>query len=176
MRRQIESPVAEISAMIAQFTLRECAFLDQLSLVRYPTACVPFRKRRHKKFVAELLSFYCCVCEDYFGLNSGDVTSLFDSIVEEAARHVLIDPFSEHPPWYQGDLRANRLERYMRRIGESRAVFGMVPPGPRVDVAAARIALELRRQLSFSVDHGDLPAIEQQLVHRLKWTANELTG
>jgi hypothetical protein len=176
MRRQIESPAAEISAIIAQYTLRECAFLDQLSLVRYPTGCVPFRKRRHKEFVAELLSFYCCVCEDYFELNGGNVASLFDSIVEAAARSVLPDPFIEQPPWYQGDLRANRLERYTRRIGKSRAVFGMVPPGPRVDVAAARTALELRHQLSFGANHGDLPAIEQQLVHRLKWTANELTG
>ena len=92
-------PAHSIAALIAELSLRECALLDELWARRNPGRCVAMTKRRHKQFLSELLSLYCCACEQFLDSSQGDVTWLIDAVVEEVAHLATIDRFILRPPY-----------------------------------------------------------------------------
>jgi hypothetical protein len=162
--------------MIAEASLRECALLDRLWATRDSSQCVPLIKRRHRQFVAELLAFYCCACEQYLDQNEGGAERVVDAVSEEAARLITKDPFVMREPYYRADLPAVSLPRYLNRISERRARNGQILPWLSRSFLAARAASELCQVMSGAADPSGLDDFEIQLAQRLEWTASELIG
>ena len=170
-------PAHSIAVLIAELSLRECALLDELWARRNPGRCVAMTKRRHKQFLSELLSLYCCACEQFLDASQGDVTWLMDAVVEEVARLATIDRFILRPPYYRGDLIEVRRSLYLRRIAARRAKVGEILPWLSRGFLTARAALELRQLMGDQATSTDeLSLLETQLARRLDWTVSELIG
>ncbi len=169
-------PSRSMAALIAEIALRECALLDQLWAAREPSQSVPRMKRRHRMFLAELLAYYCCTCEQFLDQNDGDATLLMDAVSEEASRLATFDPFIIRAPYFHADVPSVSKPRYLNRIAQRRAMNGQILPWLSRSFLAARAALELRRVMSGATDTSGLSDFESQLAQRLEWTASELIG
>ncbi len=127
---------------IADLSLRECGYLDELYLLHAPLICDPLRKRRHRQFLCELLAFYFCEIELLLRRNVPGITDrLLAPAVEMVARRATFDPVLDAPPHFISDQMPKRYERYKRRIDTARFhLTGDIRDGDLARAAAREIA------------------------------------
>jgi hypothetical protein len=173
---EISDPVERLGERIAAMALREASFFDRLLAVRVPTSCTPMARRRHKQFVSEIASYYCCVCDRYFeSRESVFAESFMDAVVERAAEHSSQDSFFQ-PLLYIGDLVDRRITRYQRAITERRNLFKTSTLFDESFLASI-IAEALARLVSDDeTENLEVETLQLIISQRLEWTSRELTG
>jgi hypothetical protein len=176
--RYSRDTVDMIAAVVAGMALRECTFVDRLWFKRQPTGHQGVVKLRHTQFMAELIAFYCCACEDFLeSVFLFKVEPFMNLVADQAALAATHDQFIATPPYFESDLVEHRRKRYEQRIRESRSKLRLIPSHLRIEWTAARTALALRQIISHHLDdRNELSRIECRLAERLEWTAAELTG
>jgi hypothetical protein len=166
-----------IGRLISRLALSECTLLDELYVARTGSHSVCLLKRRHKQFLIELMSFYCCACEVFLSEHAGNVEGILNSIVNEMILFATRDPFIAGEPRYTGDLVSRRIPRYRSHVADRLQKFRDVGNYVSLESVAARSAIELRQLLANgSAIDDELSALEVQLARRLEWTADELIG
>jgi hypothetical protein len=166
-----------VAGSIAEMSLRECAFLDELWIRRNPTRVMAAIKRRHKQFLAELLAFYCCITEQFLEIHEEQVAWFVNSVAEEVAEKATRDGFIMMPPYFQSDQTHRRKARYHGYIVEKLSRARALAPCLSSEALVARAALDIRTLMDGAQSNlVEIGALESQVARRLDWTARELTG
>ncbi len=160
---------------IADLSIRECEYLDELYLLNTPRISDPARKRHHRLFLSELLAFYFCEIELLLRRNVPGITDrMLAPAVEMVARRATFDPVLDAPPHFISDLMPKRYERYKRRIDTARSRLNCdIRDGDLARGAAREIAGIVLSDYTLSVASH---ALASQIEKRLEWTRAELVG